>query len=648
MSSQLGHCKLCELADFADPSLRKLIREVYASEQESHGPEFPAGREYRKHWEVAMAIRALDAGGAMREDARILGVGAGTEATLFWLTRKVQQVVATDLYATDDEWTAGGSDAGMLADPGRFWEGPWNPDRLDVRHMDALALEFEDESFDGVFSSGSIEHFGSPAAVRRGIEEIHRVLRPGGVAAISTEFRLAGPSPGLPGTLLFDEAELRALLLDGLSWETLGRLELEPSGETVASAVSFEEAIADQQAGRDGFGAYPHIVLRYGEFLWTSVHVALVKSDRPVASAGADEGASKIAGVAAPAPPPQRFPDRLAIARKAVRGDPEVTWAAPSRLGAVGRFLRRVLWRILRPYDVRRREVEASLLDAVDDGYGGIRGEAARVPQPIRGMDVVEVDTPIGSFVLDRKDELVRPAIEAAKSWDYDVATLIEKSLKPGMRFLDVGANLGYFTVLGSRLVGASGSVVSVEPDPNNLQLLRANIWRNGCSNVRVLPIAADSRRGHVSLVIFPEGGAATEVTRNPSRYEPDSRVEVEDIGRIMAPTAPLDDLIVPPIDVIKMDTQFTEHEVIEGLRETIAASPNLLIISEFGPEEIRRRHLDPVAILTRWTELGFDIKVLKGGEEIEMSFDAIASAPNDVPLGNGPFFELVMRKRPV
>ena len=54
---RLGHCKLCELADFADPELRELIRDVYASDLEYFGePDFPTGREYRKYWEVAMQM----------------------------------------------------------------------------------------------------------------------------------------------------------------------------------------------------------------------------------------------------------------------------------------------------------------------------------------------------------------------------------------------------------------------------------------------------------------------------------------------------------------------------------------------------------------------------------------------------------------
>ena len=91
----------------------------------------------------------------------------------------------------------------MLTDPDLHWPFEWNPRRLVVQHMDALDLRYEDESFDGVFSGSSIEHFGGHAEAERSMDEMFRVLRPGGICAIATEFRLAGPSPGLPGCLLF-------------------------------------------------------------------------------------------------------------------------------------------------------------------------------------------------------------------------------------------------------------------------------------------------------------------------------------------------------------------------------------------------------------------------------------------------------------
>jgi SAM-dependent methyltransferase len=281
---RLGHCKLCELADFADPELRELIRDAYEADLEHFGdPDFPTGREYRKYWEVAMTLRAFRSLGVLREDARVLGVGAGREATVYWLTRHVGEVVATDLYETEDAWSETDSSAEMLTDPGRYWDGEWRPERLVVRHMDARELSFEDESFDAIFSSSSIEHFGDFPDVRQGVEEMFRVLRPGGVLALSTEFRLEGDRIGYPGLLRFDEPELRSLLLDGLWWDPATPLDLTISEETLATAVQMTEAIADQQSGRRGWSRYPHLVLRHEQFLWTSVHIALVKSRLTVA-----------------------------------------------------------------------------------------------------------------------------------------------------------------------------------------------------------------------------------------------------------------------------------------------------------------------------------------------------------------------------
>jgi hypothetical protein len=105
-----------------------------------------------------------------------------------------------------------------------------------------------------------------------------RVLRPGGVLALATEFRLEGDHIGYPGLLRFDEPELRALLLDGLWWDPATPMELQLSDETRVTAVEMSEAIADQESGKRGWSRYPHLVLRHEQFLWTSVHVALVKS----------------------------------------------------------------------------------------------------------------------------------------------------------------------------------------------------------------------------------------------------------------------------------------------------------------------------------------------------------------------------------
>ena len=183
-NGSLGYCKLCEVSDFYDPDLRPLVGEV--SGEGSRFPDYPRGREHRKWWEIAMTARALRDLGALGKDSELLGVGAGREATMYWLTNHARRVFATDLYLADDSWTESDSDARMVIDPSEGAAIPWSPTRLVVQHMDALELRYEDESFDGIFSSGSIEHFGTYEQIRQGVEEMYRVLKPGGVAGIST------------------------------------------------------------------------------------------------------------------------------------------------------------------------------------------------------------------------------------------------------------------------------------------------------------------------------------------------------------------------------------------------------------------------------------------------------------------------------
>lgn len=278
--------KLCEVEDFAHPDVRDVVREVFPHEVVRLGSAFPVGREYRKHWEVAMAVRALRARGLLDGRAQVLGVGAGNEPTLFWLTGQVGRVFATDLYLQPGAWQASAPPS-MLVDPGVEWPGPWNPRRLVVQHMDARALRYEDGSFDAVFSSSSFEHFGTRDDVRAAVREAHRVLRPGGVLSVATEFRLAGPPEGLPGILLFDRDDMERLFAGAAPWSWVAPLDTRMSQASLDAACDFEGAAADVRAHVAEHGGiryhllewsvYPHVVLRHGPYTWTSVHVCMVK-----------------------------------------------------------------------------------------------------------------------------------------------------------------------------------------------------------------------------------------------------------------------------------------------------------------------------------------------------------------------------------
>lgn len=293
-NEKLSHNKVCNLEDFTHPELRPVLRDVFAHEVVRFGDRFPVGKENRKDWEAAMALRAFAACGLLDGHGEFLGVGAGNEPLLFHLTRLARRVFATDLYLALGDWDVFGHRS-MLSDPYEHWPFEWNPRRLVVQHMDALDLRYEDESFDGIFSSSSIEHFGGHREVERSMDEMFRVLRPGGVCAISTEFRLTGPSPGIPGCLMFDAGEIGPRLVGDRPWSPISPLDLTVSDATLASKVDVTGVVAQQiaQCDRDGgwfthkldYEHFPHIVMGVGDYTFTSMQLALRKDGAPIGGA---------------------------------------------------------------------------------------------------------------------------------------------------------------------------------------------------------------------------------------------------------------------------------------------------------------------------------------------------------------------------
>jgi SAM-dependent methyltransferase len=221
--------RACHEADWDDPEIARLIHEIVP----------PAvGKPARKAWEFAAGVRALEHGGAMRADARGISIGAGHEAVVYYLTNRCGWVVAADLYG-GTAFAVTAADHAMLHDPDLFAPYPYRRRRLTVVHMDALDLRFEDETFDFAVSFGSIEHFGGREQAGRAIEEMARVVRPGGVLAIATEMLIDGGHPAsVPGLELFTPEDLHALVADASGVDWLGGVDLTPPRGAAPLALS--------------------------------------------------------------------------------------------------------------------------------------------------------------------------------------------------------------------------------------------------------------------------------------------------------------------------------------------------------------------------------------------------------------------------
>lgn len=260
----LGYCKLCEFEDFADLGLRRYKSQLV--------PEHERERVHRKYWEIAQSARALVELGAAHSRAELLGVAAGKETTTFWLTNHARRVFATDRYLEPAGWEIDAPQS-MLTAPGQHAVGSWHPRRLVVQHMDARELQYEDASFDAVYSSGSIEHFSDYNDLALALAEMWRVLKPRGIAVLSTEYRMRGPGPGMAGTLVFSADEIAELVVEPYAWELVQPLDLRLSQATLATELQIPEAVVLQDTKPE----IPHIVLADGELAMTSVHLALRK-----------------------------------------------------------------------------------------------------------------------------------------------------------------------------------------------------------------------------------------------------------------------------------------------------------------------------------------------------------------------------------
>jgi SAM-dependent methyltransferase len=281
------YVKFCDRLDFDDDAVDARISDLVPGSDWIH----------RKHWELALASLFLEDVGAVREDADILDVGAGQDSLLYWLANRVRRVVAVDRYG-DGDFAGREANAGMLRYPEAFAPFAYRRNHLEVRHMDARRLEFEDASFDAVFSLSSIEHFGIPDGVRAAAAEIGRVLRPNGHAFIVTECfvtRHALQSPLVQSAVRLVTggrraagARIRRRQEDVFTWREIVSQIVLPSGLQLmqdpllsVSPVTFDNEMRIHPDGRvesESGSISPHIVVRARSGPFTSLALALQRA----------------------------------------------------------------------------------------------------------------------------------------------------------------------------------------------------------------------------------------------------------------------------------------------------------------------------------------------------------------------------------
>lgn len=275
-SSPLGYNKVCEAEDFARPELSAAQRELYPDLFEIPGAIAGGAARRRKAWEAALCLRALRDFGVLRPDASLLGAGAGAGPLAFHLTMHAGRVFATDLYLAPGSLS--GASPLMLTEPEKLATVPFDRRKLVVQHMDGRVLDYPEGSFDGVFSLSTVEHLEDLRAAAAAAFELGRVLKPGGILALSTDYLVAGPpgARGWRGNLLFDTPALARYLVEASGLVPVDEPRLAVSELTLTGSRPLNEA---GEATAGGSEAQSLLSTRHGQ-VFGSVLLVLRKTDR--------------------------------------------------------------------------------------------------------------------------------------------------------------------------------------------------------------------------------------------------------------------------------------------------------------------------------------------------------------------------------
>jgi FkbM family methyltransferase len=160
-------------------------------------------------------------------------------------------------------------------------------------------------------------------------------------------------------------------------------------------------------------------------------------------------------------------------------------------------------------------------------------------------------------------------------TYELGVAAIFSRYVKPGMSVVDIGANIGYLTMLLASLVEPSGLVVAVEPNPENIKLLEASRRVNGFDQVLVIQAAACRQTGLLALNVSHSNGMTGELPGNLDAIFASRPV----------PCFTLDDLLPRErhFNLVKIDTEGAELNALIGLSQTIDRD-RPVIVSEFSP----------------------------------------------------------------
>lgn len=214
---------------------------------------------------------------------------------------------------------------------------------------------------------------------------------------------------------------------------------------------------------------------------------------------------------------------------------------------------------------------------------------------------------------VDTRDMGIAPHLIMDGYWESWLTQCLARIIQPGDVCIDIGANLGYYSLLMSELAGEKGRTIAIEPNPHVAKLLRFSEFLHSW-NFEVIEKAVSDNEGSAVLTIPGKSYGGASLKNDPG--SPFSSTSEVTVG-LTTIDCIASELKLEKVDVIKIDVEGLEPQVFKGMTKTIASNPGLQIVMEYSPFSYN----DPRAF-SEYLKENFRIHRIKDVDEMELLDD--------------------------
>ena len=221
----------------------------------------------------------------------------------------------------------------------------------------------------------------------------------------------------------------------------------------------------------------------------------------------------------------------------------------------------------------------------------------------------LEVQVADGRFWVDMASNFGF-RVTSDEGYEPETKALLSSFLRPGMVFVDLGANEGFFSVVASRLVGTTGKVLAIEPQTRLGPVIRRNLELNNATNVTLAQVAVSAEAGVAEFNLAPDTNSGSSGLTRATRYANPTQAV-----RTLTLDACLQEHNLSKVDVMKIDIEGYEYEAVLGAKELFRSQMVRRVLIEIHEKLLSARGRSPQDITDFLLSCGYERQERQGFE---------------------------------